>query len=150
MEEEMKGKDFAECLKKRGLVRIDIDGELISKELTGAGYDLERAKNSYSEGDHKWCIIQSYYAMFHAIKALVYSKGYREKSHYCLLTALKALYVDSGVMEERYYCAFEETMNLRHEADYGLVYSKEASKETLDNAVELLGAAKKILDIVDR
>jgi uncharacterized protein (UPF0332 family) len=148
MEEEINDRDFAECLKKRGLVRIDIDGELISKELTGAGYDLERAKNSFSEGDHKWCIIQSYYAMFHAVKALVYSKGYREKSHYCLLTALKALFIDPCILEEKYYLAFDETMNLRHEADYGLIYSPEASKETLDNAIDLVSATKKILDIV--
>ncbi len=145
MREEIIDRDFAECLKKRGLVRIEIDEELVSKELSAAGYDLERAKNSYSEGDPKWCIIQSYYAMFHTVKALVYSKGYREKSHYCLLTALKVLFVDSCILEEKYYLSFEETMNLRHEADYGLIYSKEASEETLDNAVDLIGAAKKIL-----
>jgi len=38
--------------------------------------------------------------MFHAARALIYSKGYREKSHYYLVVALQALFVDKGLIEE--------------------------------------------------
>ena len=40
--------------------------------------------------------MQSYYSMFHAAKALVLKKGYREKSHFCLIIALRELYVNKN------------------------------------------------------
>ena len=40
---------------------------------------------------------------------------------------------------------FSEGMDLREEADYGLIYSKEAAEELVDNAEELLDKAKSIL-----
>ena len=139
---------FDECLRKKYLVRIPVDKKLVEKELDGAKYDLTRAGNSLGEKDYKWCIIQSYYSMLHAVKAAVYSKGYREKSHYCLLVAFKSLFVDGNVIEEKYARFFEESMNLREEADYGLIYSKEAAEDTVENAKKLLEKARSILEAV--
>ena len=137
---------FQECLKKGNLVKIPLDQALAAKELSGGEYDLKRAKNSLSEGDSKWCIVQSYYSMFHTVKALIYSKGYREKSHKCLLIAFKALYVGESLLEERFYLTFEEAMNLREEADYGLTYSTEAAEEAVKNAGELLEKARELME----
>jgi len=78
------------------------------------------------------------------VKALIYFKGYREKSHKCLLIAFKALYVDMNLIEEKYYFMFEEAMSLRQEADYGLTYSSEAAQEALENAKELLEKARQL------
>jgi HEPN domain-containing protein len=85
---------FEQCLKRGKIVRISIDEELIRKELRGAEEDLNSAKHSLAERDMKWAIIQGYYAQFHSIRALVFAKGYREKSHACLRYALEALYID--------------------------------------------------------
>jgi uncharacterized protein (UPF0332 family) len=37
--------------------------------------------------------------MFHAARALVYSRGYGEKSHYCLSVALRALVIEEGRLD---------------------------------------------------
>jgi len=71
--------EFKKCLKTRKIVKIEIDQEMIKKELEQAKYDLKRAKNSLKIGDFKWTIIQAYYSMFHSARALIFSKGYREK-----------------------------------------------------------------------
>ncbi len=136
---------FRECMRKKYLARIPLDKELVKKELKGAEYDLNRAENSLAERDYKWCIVQSYYSMFHAIKSLVLSRGYREKRHYCLLIAFKTLFVDENIIEEEYLRIFEESMDLRESADYGLTYSKEAAEELVDNAEKLLEKTKSIL-----
>lgn len=83
--------------------------------------------------------------MFHAAKALVLEKGYREKSHYCLLTALKELYVNQGLMNQEMIDNFELCMHLRHDADYGLLYDQESAKTAIKYAEIFLKKTLKIL-----
>jgi hypothetical protein len=85
---------FGQLLEERRLTRIKPDRKLILKEIEGAKSDLETARKSLQDGNFKWSIIQGYYSIFHAARALVYSKGFREKSHYALLVAIQELFHD--------------------------------------------------------
>lgn len=116
---------------------------MVLKELDGARKDLEAAKKSLKTGDHKWATIQAYYSIFHAARALLFSKGFRERSHRGLLSALHLLYPAKaiGIMLED----FSEAMRLREEADYGLIYSEESAKVVIDDAESFLEEAAKIL-----
>jgi len=134
----LKMNDFERCIKERRLIKIKPSKEIIQKELESAEYDLERAKNSLNEGDFKWAAIQSYYSMFHATKALVLKKGYREKSHFCLIIALRELYVKEDELNKEMIENLELCMNLRHEADYGLTYHQESAETALKYAGEFL------------
>jgi len=130
---------------ERKLTRIRIDRKLTMKEIDGAISDLEEAKDSLSRKKFKWATIQGYYSMFHAARALIYSKGLREKSHYALLVALRQLF--SNKLEAELIRNFEDAMGLREEADYGLVFSEEGATEVTDNAERFLNKAKEILHI---
>ncbi len=118
---------------------------MIQKELESAEYDLERARNSLDEGDFKWTAVQSYYSMFHAAKALVLKKGYREKSHFCLIIALRELYVKSEKLDSEMVENLELCMSLRHEADYGLTYHQESAETALKYAEGFLDKAINLL-----
>ncbi len=83
---------FRQCLEEGKLVKIGIQMDLVGKEIKAAEFDLASAEKSLKEGNPKWATVQAYYSMFHTAKALVYRKGYREKSHACLSIALRALY----------------------------------------------------------
>jgi len=137
--------EFKRFIDERRLIRIGIDRKLVLKEIEGAVSDLEEAKSSLSRQRYKWATIQGYYSMFHAARALVYSKGFREKSHYALLVALRELF--SGQLTVDSIHDFHEAMGLREEADYGLVFSEDAARETVDDAEKLLSKAKAILHI---
>ena len=126
--------EFERCIQERRLIKIKPSKEMIHKELTSAEYDLERARHSLHEEDCKWTVVQSYYAMFHAAKALVLKKGFREKSHFCLIVALRELYRNDETFSEEMIDNFELCMHLRHEADYGLVYSQESAEQALKYA----------------
>ena len=115
------------------------------KELDSAEYDLERAINSLEEEDFKWAAVQSYYSMFHAAKALVLKKGYREKSHFCLVIALRELYVNEDTLNTEMVENLELCMHLRHEADYGLAYHQESAETAIKYAGEFLNDALKLL-----
>ena len=121
------------------------DRKLILKEIDGAISDLEEAKDSLSRKKFKWATIQGYYSMFHAVRALIYSKGFREKSHYALLVALRELF--SNKLEVGLIQNFEEAMSLREEADYGLIFSEEGATNVIDSAEGFLNKAKEILRI---
>ena len=137
--------DFERCIKERRLVKIKPSKEMIQKELESAEYDLERARNSLDQEDFKWTAIQSYYSMFHAAKALVLKKGYREKSHFCLIFALKELYIKEDKLNAEMVENLELCMNLRHEADYGLTYHQESAETALKYAEAFLNNALKLL-----
>jgi len=136
---------FKRFVEERKLIRISVDRKLILKEIEGAISDLEEAKDSLSRKKFKWAIIQGYYSMFHAARALVYSKGFREKSHCALLVALRELF--KNLLESELIENFEEAMSLREEADYGLIFSEEGATSIVNNAEKFLKKVKEILHL---
>lgn len=83
--------------------------------------------------------------MFHSVRAMVYFKGYREKSHYYLFAALKHLYVSSEEIEESLAKIFLDAMTLREEADYHGDFSEDGANLVISGAEEILAAAKRII-----
>ena len=137
--------EFDNCVEKRGLKKENPNKDMIEKEMKEANTDHDTASESFDNQAFKWCIIQSYYSMFHSAKALVLSKGYREKSHYCLKVALEELFIKTGLIDEKFLDMFDETMGARKDADYGLIYSPDAAEESLNNAAEFMAKAREIL-----
>jgi len=136
---------FRQLLEERRLVRIKPDRKLVLKEIEGAKSDLETAKKSLHDGNFKWATIQGYYSIFHAARALLYSKGFREKSHYALLVAVQELFSDE--LERFLIQGFEDAMNLRQTADYGLTFSEEGAIDVIETAKKFLLKANEILKI---
>jgi uncharacterized protein (UPF0332 family) len=137
--------DFERCIKERNLLTIKATKEMIDKEITSADYDLSRSKKSMQDEDYKWAAVQAYYSMFHAAKALVFKKGYREKSHYCLIIAIRELYVKDGTMNDELADTLELCMHLRHDADYGLIYDTESAETAIRYAQQFLSVSNKLL-----
>lgn len=134
-------------LDERKLLRIEPDRELIMKEIEGARYDIDRARKSLTDGDFKWATVQAYYAMFHVARALLYSRGCREKSHRALLLAVKELFVKQGELEEKFTRSFEDAMDLREEADYGLEFSESGAERVIEDAEDFVSKVKQILKL---
>lgn len=137
--------ELRRLLKERKLMRIRPDRKLVLKEMNGAESDLEEAKNSLKNQKFKWATIQGYYSMFHSARALLFSKGFREKRHRALLTAIKELFQD--VIDPFLFDSFEDAMDLREEADYGLTFSMTGASEVVESAEKFLIKAKEILKI---
>ena len=137
--------EFKQCLESKKIVPLVRGKSLIKKELSVAVSDLSDAKAGYENERYKWSTIQAYYAMFHAARALIYSRGYREKSHYCLAIALRALFVDEGTMDAKLARDFLNAMNLRQAADYEAEFSQSGAKAVIASAEQLIEKATSIL-----
>lgn len=134
-------------LDERKITRMRPDKKLVLKEMQGAEHDLSRAKVTYIEEDYKWATVQAYYCMFHSARALLYSKGFREKSHRALLISVRELFGKTGEMENLLVQAFEEAMGLREQADYGLTFNEQGATTILRDAERFLEVAKQILHL---
>ena len=107
---------FKECLKKGRIKEFSQGKDLVQKELKTAEKDLLDGKEGFERKKYKWTTIQSYYAMFHSARALLYAKNYREKSHHCLIIALRHLYVDIGKLPGYYYLLTNNCVHKTKEA----------------------------------
>ncbi len=134
---------FEQCISKGKIVKIGIDHDLVSKEINEAEHDLNSSEKSYQEGNFKWAIIQAYYSMFHSFRALLFSKGFRDKSHTCLKYGIESLFVDSGLLDNTLVNDFDYAMKMREGADYGHIYSE-------DSALELKKSADRIYEVARR
>ena len=130
-------------LADRKLMKMRTDRKLVLKEMAAARADLKDAKESLIMGKSKWATIQGYYSMFHSARALLYDKGFREKSHYALLAAITELYADD--IERSLIQDFEHGMYLRQEADYGLKFSMSGAQGVIESAEKLFSRASVIL-----
>ena len=119
--------------------------DLVEKELAVAISDLTDAKAGFEDKRYKWSTIQAYYAIFHAARALIYSRNYREKSHYAVSVALKALFVEEKILDIRYVRDLLNAMNLREAADYESEFSESGAKAVITAAETFIAIAKSIL-----
>lgn len=139
--------DFKNCLKNKKLIPVAEAKNLVAKELAESLVDLIAAKENVKSGTNsKWATIQAYYAMFHVAKALVYSRGYRERSHWCLSVAIEEFFGKTGLMEMKLVRYLEQAMSLREDADYAAEYSQEGAIQILAKAEEFIQKAQEILE----
>ena len=136
--------NIKDCLEQGFLRKIAVDKKLIEKELKESAYDLESAKKALSENDYKWCIIKSYYSMFHAAKSVMFKLGYIEKRHFAVNVVLEDLN-KKGKLESKYISYFSAALSSREEADYHYNYSKEIATHNIMMAEEFLGIMKILL-----
>lgn len=141
----MKTKEFEKCLERGKIKTFSKAKQLVFKELDLAKEDLKTAEESFEDKNYKWATIQAYYSMFHSARALIYQKGYREKSHFCLAEALKSFYISEGILPSRFLEALQLGKSLRENADYYGDFDKEGTESMVASAKDFLKEAKRIL-----
>jgi uncharacterized protein (UPF0332 family) len=139
--------EFKQCIENKKIIPFATGKKLVNKEIAVAQSDLSEAKAGYENERYKWSTVQAYYAMFHAARALVYSKDYREKSHCCLAVALRALFVDEGKMDAQSVRDLLNAMNLRESADYDAEFSQSGAKAVIESADKFIQKTIEILGI---
>jgi len=139
--------NFERCLEKKKLVKADIDKGLIEKEIVAAESDLKDSQDVLKLEKLKLATITAYYSMFHAARALLYSKGYREKSHSCLRAAIKNIFVDTNLLESSFIDDYDMAKDLRENADYKSDFSQEGAEQLIVKAEKFLDKVKTLLDV---
>ena len=138
---------FKDCLNRGKIILFPQGKHLVDKELNSARIDLEDAEFGFAHSRYKWSTIQAYYSMYHSARALVFSKGYREKSHFCLYVALQELFVEQGLLEVDLVESFHGSMRMRESADYRDNFSQEGALLVIGKAGQFLIKTGEILSL---
>lgn len=137
--------EFENCVAK-GKIRAFSDGpNLVSKQIKIATDDLFEAEQGLTRQRWKWSTIQAYYSMFHSARALLYAKGFRERSHRCLRIAIAHLYAAEPDDFYRLLDNFELAKQMRENADYADDFSENNAKKLVTTASKFVETAKKML-----
>jgi len=83
---------FEECLDK-GLIKKDpYASERVESSLMIAERFLRSSNRNLEINEYEIAEMAAYNSAFHAARALLFAKGYTERSHFCLGVALRGLY----------------------------------------------------------
>ena len=112
--------------------------------------EMERAQKTYQEMLFllekdllNGAASRLYYAIFHAVSALLIHDSHYVKSHKGAFVAFCQYYVNTGALPIEMGHLFSQLETMRNNSDYNCIY--EASKEELQ---ELLAPAKEMIDTI--
>jgi uncharacterized protein (UPF0332 family) len=122
------------CLESPYLFKDEEAPSRIPSLMAKAADRLEAAANIHhtGQGDPADISFLSYEAMFSCLRALVYSKGYREAGMRCLLLACEGLFVRTGQLDVAHVHAFERAQGLKTPPAENLAAASAFVKRTLE------------------
>jgi len=137
--------NFEECLRKHLIRKDESVIERVEKSLEISSRFLESARKNIEIEEYEMAEIAAYNAIFHAARALLFSKGYVERSHVCLIIALRHLYKNELEFID-YLDTFDKIRLSRHNIQYGGVTTdKKETEYVLNFAREFLDVAMDLL-----
>jgi uncharacterized protein (UPF0332 family) len=131
---------FEECIDK-GLIKKDhLALERVESSLMISERFLRSSNRNLEIDEYEMAEMAAYNSAFHAARALLFAKGYTERSHFCLGVALRGLYGGKIVDLLK---TFDKIRLSRHNVQYGgALVSKDEAVFVIDFARDFLVAAK--------
>lgn len=136
---------YQNCL-ERGLIRkASVSKEEVEQQLEIAGNYARKAEIVLGKETFDISLLTSYISIFHSARALLYSKGYKERSHFCLFEFVREEFKNRPEIVRLAEIAqnYRET---RHMIQYdGDLCSEDSAREAINDAKKFLEAAKRNL-----
>lgn len=125
-----------DCFEKRLLKKETPDTEKSKKSIEIAKHKLSIANRLFDLKIFEETITNSYSAMFHSARALLFKDGIKEKSHYAIFLYVKEKYSDK--LEKRFINELNALRLERHEINYGLE-KPEIKEVEAENVIKIAG-----------
>lgn len=133
-----------ECFKKNQLIKTPAGKTEIANSLQLAEQHILKAKKILKAGVPDIAFTTAYTAMFHTARALLYSKGLKERSHYCLIAFLLREYAETEL--HNFLNILDNYRQIRNNAQYdGLTVPSAEAKNAIIDAADFLKATEKQL-----
>lgn len=139
----MEVRNVEDCFKFRLLRKISPDKGKSNRSLEIAKVRIKEAETALKLKVYTYAVIESYTAMFHSARALLYKDGIQEKSHYAVYVYLREKYSSKIPLPVINFLNIHRTE--RHEALYGLEYSpsENDARVALEDAKSFLSEIEK-------
>lgn len=86
--------------------------------LEKARQDLETARITYEHNKFAQSTNRSYYAIFHALRALLAYDKFDSKKHSSIIGYFNKAYIATGKIERAYYKMLAKAFDIRTKSDY--------------------------------
>lgn len=122
--------------------------ELSKYRLQTAIEDLDSAIALKEIGQYKSSINRSYYAIFHALRAVTAMDGFDSSKHSGVIAYFNKNYVKEGIFDKDISKLIDTSFRLREKADYQdfFVVSKSQSEEQIEKAERIIEVIKHYLE----
>ncbi len=110
---------------------------------------LTSAQNNLAMGDFKVAISQSYYAMFHAVTALLAARDIHRRRHGGVKAAFIQYFCKTGDIEPRFGTMLDKAFDMRLACDYKVRHKqgRSGAEMVMEWARELLAVAEQRLKV---
>src|SRR3989338_711547 len=142
------------CLEsEKRMKKINPSNKLSKEHIEKAKHNLKAADYNVKGNFDDWAVSQSYYAMYHALLAILFKKGFESKNHECTINTVEFLIEAKEInlnMEDLSFIRTTEKMttkdakSLREEFQYGT--QTDVNKVLL---AELLEKSKAIVEKIE-
>ena len=122
--------------------------ELSKYRMQTAVEDLNSAIALKDIGQYKSSINRSYYAIFHALRAVTAMDGFDSSKHSGVIAYFNKNYVKAGIFEKEISKLIDTSFRLREKADYQdfFVVSKAQAEEQIEKAEKIIEVVKTYLE----
>ena len=96
----------------------DSSRRFVEASLSRAERALNSAKLLLKHGQLEDAVSRAYYAMFHAARAILFSKSVKAKTHRGTISLFGEHIIKKGVLNEEYADDFRKAFDLRQKSDY--------------------------------
>lgn len=112
-----------------------------------AGEELETAGLLLRNANFRSSINRSYYAIFHAVRAVNALDGFDSSKHSGVISHFNQVYVKTGVFEKEASKIIRNASALREQADYEDFYeaTQEQAEEVFEQAARFIGVTERYL-----
>lgn len=118
-------------------------------------YRMEKAKECLADAQDAFeeirlanSINRSYYAMFHATRALLAIDSFDSKKHSSIIGYFNQYYIANSKIDSNYYQMIANAFRVRNKTDYDDFYlaSKDEAQKQLENAQVFIGFIASYID----
>ncbi|SES89079.1 HEPN domain-containing protein [Anaerobranca gottschalkii] len=122
--------------------------DLSNYRLEKAKQDLETAKINFEHSMFAQSVNRSYYAAFHALRALLAYDRFDSKKHSSILGYFNKNYIANGKIEKEYYKIIVSAFDIRTKSDYQDFYiiNKEEARKQLVNVEKFINMIEAYID----
>ena len=138
------------CLARETRMKeIKPSDKLSINHINKARHNLNAANYNIKGGFSDWGVSQAYYAMYHALLAVLFKLGYESKNHECTINAVEYLIEERKIDLDLKDIAFirtteqmtsKDAKSLREEFQYGTetTVNEKLLKELLENSKKVV------------
>lgn len=127
---------------------MSVDKEILKLMIEKAESKLEMANIALSNDQYDDAVSRSYYAVFHAISALLYTRGLSFSSHSQTIGAFNKEFVKTEIFPKNYSKKIQTLFDERQTGDYDIRSDIDAvvANDSIEFAKEVIEGAKSYLD----